>query len=131
MCRGVAKDVFIASKALLADCFQSVQRGGDRALVVVCGGHAVMYHVNLALTMNKTQRKVQRQRRLCRGIAKGVFIASKALLAVCFQSVQCVGGRMWRSCGGVLRKSLALTMNKAKISFVNIPIRQQMYRQKT
>ena len=38
---------------------------------------------------------------------------------------------MWRSCGGVSRKLLALTINKAKISFVNIPIHQQMYRQKT
>ena len=46
LCRGVAKDVFIARKALLAVCFQSVQRGGDRALVVVCGGRAVMYNGN-------------------------------------------------------------------------------------
>ena len=44
--RGVSKGVFIASKALLADYFQSVQRGGDRALVVVCGGRAVVYHGN-------------------------------------------------------------------------------------
>lgn len=46
LCRGIAKGVFIASKALLAVCFQSVQRGGDRALVVVCGGRAVVYHGN-------------------------------------------------------------------------------------
>ena len=46
MCRGIAKGVYIASKALLAVCFQSVQRGGDRALVVVCVGGAVMYHGN-------------------------------------------------------------------------------------
>ena len=68
---------------------------------------------------------------MCRGVAKDVFIARKALLAVCFQSVQCGNGCMWQSCGGVSRKLLALTINKAKISFVNIPIRQQMYRQKT
>ena len=44
--KSVAKDVFIARKALLAVCFQSVQRGGDRALVVVCVGRAVAYHGN-------------------------------------------------------------------------------------
>ena len=53
----------------------------------------MVYHVNLALTRNKTQRNVQRQLRLCRGVAKDVFIARKALLAVCFQSVQRGGYR--------------------------------------
>ena len=68
--------MFIArSKALLAVCFQSVQRCGDRALVVVCVGRAVVYHGNLALTMNKTQRNVQRQLRFDKGVAKGVFVA--------------------------------------------------------
>ena len=85
--------MFIARKALLAVCFQSVQRCGDRALVVVCVGRAVVYHGNLALTMNKTQRNVQRQLRFDKGVAKDVFIARKALLAVCFQSVQRCGDR--------------------------------------
>ena len=37
-----------------------------------------------------------------------------ALLAVCFQSVQCVGGCMWQSCGGVSRAILALTIYKTQ-----------------
>ena len=93
-----------------------------------CGG---VSRAILALTIYKTQKRVKRQLRFDKSVAKDVFIARKALLADYFQSVQCVGGRMWRSCGGVSRKLLALTINKAKISFVNIPIHQQMYRQKT
>lgn len=58
---------------------------------------------NLALTRNKTQRNVQRQRRLCRGVAKDVFIARKALLADYFQSVQSVGGRAVMYHGNYLR----------------------------
>ena len=95
--------MFIASKALLADYFQSVQRGGDRALVVVCGGHAVMYHVNLALTMNKTQRKVQRQRRLCRGIAKGCSLQVKRCLRSVFKACREVAIVRWWSYVAVVR----------------------------
>lgn len=83
------------------------------------------------MTIYKTQKRVKRQLRFGKSVAKGVFVARKALFATYFQSMQCVGGCMWQSCVGVSRKLLALTINKAKISFVNIPIRQQMYRRKT
>ena len=62
-----------------------------------CGG---VSRAILALTIYKTQKRVKRQLRFDKSVAKDVFIARKALLADYFQSVQCVGGRMWRLWGG-------------------------------
>ena len=95
--------MFIASKALLAVCFQSVQRGGDRALVVVCGGRAVVYHVNLALTMNKTQRNALRQLRFDKGVAKGCSLQVKRCLRTVFKACREVVVVRWWSYVAVMR----------------------------
>lgn len=99
MSRGVAKGVFVARKALLAVCFQSVQCGNG-CMWQSCGG---VSRAILALTIYKTQKRVKRQLRFDKGVAKDVFIARKALLADYFQSVQSVGGRAVMYHGNYLR----------------------------
>ena len=60
--------------------------------MVVCDGRAVVYHVILALTRNKTQRNVQRQLRFDKGVAKGCSLQVKRCLRSVFKACSAVMG---------------------------------------
>lgn len=66
----------------------------------LCGG---VLRKSLALTMNKTQRNVQRQRRFDKGVAKGVLLQEKYCLRSVFKACREVVVVRWWSYVAVVR----------------------------